>query len=51
MVLNEDLLLLVGRLVPTKIFHVRNQDKPWFHDQCSRAFGLKKEAHIRWTCD
>ena len=29
-VLNEHLLLLVGRFVPTKIIRVRNKDKPWF---------------------
>ena len=33
-VLNEHLLLLVGRFVPTKIICVRNTDKPWFDDQC-----------------
>ena len=43
-VLNEDLSLLVGRYVPTK-------EKPWFDDQCSHAFGLKQEAHLRWTRD
>ena len=33
-VLNEHLLLLVGRFVPTKIIRVSNKDKPWFDDQC-----------------
>ena len=28
-----------------------NKDKPWFDDQCRRAFGLKQEAHLRWTRD
>ena len=32
-VLNEHLLLLVGRFVPTKIIHVCNKDKPWFDDR------------------
>ena len=32
-VLNEHLLLLVGRFVPTKIIRVCNKDKPWFDDQ------------------
>ena len=41
-VLNEHLLLLVGRFVPTKIISVRNKDKPWFDDQCRHAFGLKQ---------
>ena len=28
-----------------------NKDKPWFDDQCRHAFGLKQEAHLRWTHD
>ena len=47
--LNEHLLLLVGRFVPTKVIHMRNKDKPGFDDQCKHAFGLKQEAHLRWT--
>ena len=50
-VLNEHLSLLVGRYVPTRIIRVRNKDKPWFDDQCKRAFDLKQEAHLRWTRD
>ena len=50
-VLNEHLLLLVGRFVPTKIIRVRNKDRPWFDDQCRHAFSLKPEAHLRWTRD
>ena len=46
-VLNEHLLLLVGRFVPTKVIRVRNNDKPWFDDRCRHAFGLKQEAHLR----
>ena len=30
---------------------MRNKDKPWFDDQCRHAFGLKQEAHLRWTLD
>ena len=30
---------------------MRNKDKPWFDDQCRHAFGLKQEAHLRWTRD
>ena len=47
----EHLLLLVRCFVPTKIIRVRNKDKPWFDDQCRHAFGLKQEAHLRWTRD
>ena len=50
-VLNEHLLRLVGRFVPTKIICVRNKYKPWFDDQCRHAFSLKQEAHLRWTRD
>ena len=48
-VLNDHLSLLVGRYVPTKVMRVRNKDKPWFDNQCRHAFGLKQEAHLRWT--
>ena len=30
---------------------MRNKDKPSFDDQCRHAFGLKQEAHLRWTLD
>ena len=50
-VLNGHLTLLVGRYVPTKVVHERNKDKPWFDDQCRHAFGLKQEAHPRWSRD
>ena len=50
-VLNEHLLLLVGRFVPTKVIRVRNKVNPWFDDQCRHAFGIKQEAHLRWTRD
>ena len=39
-ILKEHFLLLVGRLVPTKVIRVRNKDKPWFDDQCRHDFGL-----------
>ena len=50
-VLKEHLSLLVKRYVPTKVIHVHNKDKPWFDNQCRYAFGLKQEAHLRWTRD
>ena len=49
--LNKHLPLLVGRYVPSKVIRMRSKDKPWFDDQCRHAFGLKQEAHLRWTCD
>ena len=48
-VLHEHLSLLVGGYVLTKVIRVRNKDKPWLDDQCRQAFGLKQEAHLRWT--
>ena len=45
------LSLIVERFVPTKVIHVRNRDKPWFNDDCRRAFDLKQVAHLRWTYD
>ena len=30
---------------------MQNKDKLWFDDQCRHAFGLKQEAHLRWTRD
>ena len=50
-VLKEHLSFLVGRCAPTKVICVHNKDKPWFDDQCRHAFGLKQEAHLRWTRD
>ena len=51
MVLNEHLSLLVGCYVPTKVIRVHYKDKPSFADQCNHDFGLKQEAHVRWTRD
>ena len=28
-----------------------NKNMPWFDDQCRHVFGLKQEAHLRWTRD
>ena len=49
--MNEHLSLLVERYVPTKVIRVRNKNKPWFDGHCRHAFGLKHEAHLRWTRD
>ena len=50
-VLNHHLPLLFGRYVPTKVIRLCNNDKSRYDDQCSCDFGLKQEAHIRWTRD
>ena len=45
------LSLIVKCFVPTKVIRVHNKDKPWFNDNCRRAFDLKQEAHLQWTRD
>ena len=50
-VLDDHLLLLVLRFVPTKVVRVCSKDKPWFDDQYRHAFCLEQEAHIRWIRD
>ena len=45
------LSLLVERFDPTKVIRVRNNEKPWFNDDCRFAFDLKQGAHLRWTRD
>ena len=45
-VLNEYLLLLVGRFIPTKAIRVYNKDKPWFDDQCRHAFMASSRRHV-----
>ena len=49
--LNVHLSLLVECFVLTTVIHFRNNDKPWFNDDCRLAFGIKQGAHLRWTCD
>ena len=49
--LNVHLFLLVERFVPTTVIGVRNKDKPLFNDDCRLSFGIKQEAHLRWTRD
>ena len=50
-VLNEQLSLLFGHTVPTKVIRVRNKVTPLFDDQCRRVFGFKQETHLGWTSD
>ena len=35
----------------TKVIRVSNKDEPCFDDQCRYDFGLKQEAHLRWSRD
>ena len=38
--------MLVGRYVPTMVILVHHKDKPWFVDQCRRAFVVQPEPHF-----
>ena len=49
--MNRYLSLLVEPFGRTKVIRVHNKDKPWFNDNCRRAFDLKQEAHLRWSRD
>ena len=42
-------MCILSRFVPNKVIRVRNRDKPWFNDDCRRAFDLTQEAHLQWT--
>ena len=46
---NVHLSLQVECFVLTKVIRVCNKDKPWFNNDCRRAFDLKQEAHLRCT--
>ena len=43
--------MLINGAVKLKQTEGKLKDKPWFDDQCRHAFGLKQEAHLRWTRD
>ena len=47
---NEHLSLLVKRYLSTMVI-LLYKDKPWFDDQCMRAFDIPKEVHLRWSRD
>ena len=50
-IFNVHLFLLFERFVPTKVTCVDNKHKPWFNDDCRRAFDLRQGAHLRLTRD
>ena len=47
--LNEVLVSIMERRIPSKILRHRLSDKPWFDDDCRRAYQAKQEAYRRWT--
>ena len=46
--LNEALLEIVKRGVPVRVLRFRSMDKPWFTDDCRRAFDAKQTAYRSW---
>ena len=47
----ENLCVLVGRFVSTKVISVGNEDQPWFNDDWRHTFDIKLEAHLQLTRD
>ena len=47
--LNDDLLKILKRHVPTKIIKFRSTDKCWFTEGCRLAYDRKQEGYRIWT--
>ena len=47
--LNDALLTISNRRIPTKIIRSRSGDKAWFNDECRRAQRDKQEAFCFWS--
>ena len=46
--LNEELVNIIERRVPSRIINYRNRDKAWFNADCRRAYLEKQEAYKLW---
>lgn len=46
--LNNSLLDILQRRVPSKLIKSRMKDKAWFNDNCKRAYNNKQSAYHRW---
>ncbi|MEL6899152.1 MAG: hypothetical protein AAFP90_23870, partial [Planctomycetota bacterium] len=47
--LNDTLVSIIGRRVPTKVIKSRMKDKVWFDDRCRSAYQDKQEAYGLWS--
>ena len=47
--LTEVLVDIMERRVPSRTLRRRLRDKPWFNDNCRRAYRAKQQAYRRWT--
>lgn len=46
--LNENLVNIIDRRIPSRVLRYRVKDKPWFNDDCRRAYLEKQEAYHLW---
>ena len=46
--LNEELVTIIERRVPSRLIYFRNSDKAWFTADCRRAYIEKQEAYKLW---
>ena len=46
--LNEELVTIIERRVPSKLIYFRNSDKSWFNADCRRVSLEKQEAYKLW---
>ena len=47
--LNDTLVSIIRRRVPTKVIKSRMKDKAWFDDECRSAYQDKQEAYGLWS--
>ena len=47
--LNDHLVNIIERRVPSRILRFRVKDKAWFNDECRRAYNEKQSAYRLWS--
>ena len=47
--LNDHLVNIIERRVPTRILKFRIKDKAWFNDECRQAYNEKQSAYRLWS--
>ena len=47
--LNDTLMNIVSRRIPSKVIKKRSQDKVWFNEACQDAFNRKQAAYSQWS--
>ena len=46
--LNNLVLDVITKFIPSRVIKVRSRDKPWFDESCRRAFDAKQTAYRAW---